>query len=387
MSSTDLGTRRACVSRTAAAARTLCGQAGWVPGETALLVESGVEQLGGGAADRARSAYMPDGLDAFDSVQMDHTFQLMPCEWSRALLRRLLERTAPAGTVRIPLRAIPGSRKPRDAAEGWIGSLFHGHAAVEAERDALVVTRGSGPGMGRAASTLEWFMDRWKPALDIAVDGRMAESPGLDPRDERIKQASALGYYIGGLSYKAPLLAHIARDLGLRGQLRTVDMGAGYGLLAAELLLDPGLGVELATATDISPLNESLAALLREGLGEASGKFRFARCPAQDHRFDEQVDLVSYVGSLLYVPREQLRTCLDRAWEALRPGGILVVHENIRDPKYVRDFKYMFTVEEIDAELGRYGEIRRFASNRECELSRDDAGAKTVFRVLRRPRS
>jgi SAM-dependent methyltransferase len=362
-------------------------QAGWASGDTALLVESGVERFGGLAPDQAASAYMPEGRDAFEAIQLDHTFQLIASEWSRALLRRLLERTRPGGTLRIPLRAIPGARKPEDAADGWITTAFRGHVALETEPDALVLRRGSGPGLGRTASTLEWFMDRWQSVLETAVDGRMSESSDLDPRDETIKQASALGYYIGGLSYKAPLLIHIARQLGLRGPLRTVDMGAGYGLLAAELLLDPSLGVEIAAATDISPLNESLAALLREGLGEASGKFRFTRCPAQEHRFGEQVDLVSYVGSLLYVPREYLGTCLDRAWEALRPGGMLVVHENIRDPKYVRDFKYMFSVGEIDAALGRYGEIRRFASTRQQELGMEDAASKTVFRVVQRLRS
>ena len=162
-------------------------------------------------------------------------------------------------------------------------------------------------------------------------------------------------------------------------------MGAGYGLLPAELLLDPELGVEHATATDISTLNESLAAALRAGLGASGPRFAFALSPAQDFTFGAGVDVVSYVGSLLYVPREHLATCLDRAWGALRPGGILVIHENIRDPKYVRDFKYMFEVDELDAALSRLGPVRRFASTREQELSKADAASKTVFRVVQRP--
>ena len=64
-----------------------------------------------------------------------------------------------------------------------------------------------------------------------------------------------------------------------------------------------------------------------------------------------------------------------------------MIHENIRDPKYVRDFRFMFSVEEIDAELGRLGEVQRYLSTRPQPVRKEDAAAKTVFRVVQRPRS
>jgi SAM-dependent methyltransferase len=375
----------ACVARTAVAARALRDRLGLSAGSASLLVESGVEQVGSREPDRAESVYMADGGDRFDRVHLDASFQLIQSEWATALLRRLLERTAPGGLLSLPLKCLPGHRRTLDAMHGWVGRALMGMGDPSAGAEELTFRRTDSSPCPRASSTLEWFMDQWRVALDIAVAGRLSESPSTDAAAERIRQASALGYYIGGLSYKAPLLRFIMRQHAVGRGARIVDMGAGYGLLPAELLLDPELGVAHATATDISTLNESLATALGAGLGASGPHFAFALSPAQEFSFEGAVDVISYVGSLLYVPREHLAKCLERAWGALRPGGILVIHENIRDPKYVRDFKFMFEVDELDAALSRLGPVRRFASTREQELSKADAASKTVFRVVQRP--
>ncbi len=375
----------ACVARTAVAARALRGRLGWQVDSTSLLVESGVEQVGPPESDRTESVYMADGTRRFARIHLDVSFQLVQSEWAAALLRRLLAWTTPGGSLCISLKSLPGHRRCSEVLQGWVGRALQGMGDPSAGSDEVIFRRSQASAHPRASSTLEWFMDHWRNALDLAVASRLSESPSTEVAAERVRQASALGYYIGGLSYKAPLLRSIMRQHSIGRGARIVDMGAGYGLLPAELLLDPELGVACATATDISTLNESLAAALRKGLGLDGSRFTFRLSPAQDFRFDEGVDMVSYVGSLLYVPREHLADCLGRAWDALRPGGILVIHENIRDPKYVRDFKFMFEVEELDAALARLGPIRRFASTREQELSKDDAAAKSVFRVVQRP--
>jgi SAM-dependent methyltransferase len=387
MTAPPSATPNACVARTAAAARASRDQQGWPVEATALLVESGVERVGAGDSRLAESVYSPAEGGRFGHVQLDPSYQLMSCEWSRGLVRRLLAQVSPGGALRIPLRSLPGHRHAEDAAAGWVGAAFGAFADVACGPESIELRPRLGAAAPRAASTVEWCAEHWQAALEIAVQGRVDDEPGLDRGAEAVGQASNLGYYVGGLSYKSPIMAFIARSHGLPEGLRLVDMGAGYGLLAAELLLDPVLKSGHATATDISPVNERLAGLLAPGLAAAARSFRFRRTPAQEFTFEEQVDLVSYVGSLLYVPREHLRRCLDRAWEALRPGGILVIHENIRDPKYVRDFRFMFSVDEIDAELTRFGEVQRYLSTRPQSVRKEDAAAKTVFRVVQRPRS
>jgi hypothetical protein len=44
----------------------------------------------------------------------------------------------------------------------------------------------------------------------------------------------------------------------------------------------------------------------------------------------------------------------------------------------------MFTVEELDGLLGGLGEIRRYLSTAVAPIDQQEAGARTVFRVLKK---
>jgi hypothetical protein len=81
------------------------------------------------------------------------------------------------------------------------------------------------------------------------------------------------------------------------------------------------------------------------------------------------------------VPKEARRPLLDRVWDALEPGGVLVVFEHIK-ALGARYFDIMFTVDEIDALLGAYGPIERYLSTAVAQVDRDAAGARSVFRVV-----
>ena len=56
-------------------------------------------------------------------------------------------------------------------------------------------------------------------------------------------------------------------------------------------------------------------------------RFRYDMGYAQDYTYDAEYDVISFVGMLLLIPLEQRRATLERAWEALRPGGVLIVLE------------------------------------------------------------
>jgi len=115
-----------------------------------------------------------------------------------------------------------------------------------------------------------------------------------------------------------------------------------------------------------------------------AGRLRFICKPAQELEFDGQYDVVSYVGSLLYVPKELLEEVVERAWQAVAPGGVLVVHENIKHKSFKADFDIMFTVGELDGLLEKYGDITRYASQYTQMLTKAQTGEKTVFRVVKK---
>jgi SAM-dependent methyltransferase len=168
-------------------------------------------------------------------------------------------------------------------------------------------------------------------------------------------------------------------------QLRFLDHGGGYGLLSAELLLNNKLPIIKAVNCDISEVNMMFAhRMFLHFRDKLLGRFFFHLGASEDFEYDESYDIISFIGSLLYIPKDKVLHTLTRSWEALRPGGILVIHENIKSPSYIRDYAVMFTVDELESLLTRFGTIDYYLSTATLRVNRKKVGTKSVFRVIRK---
>lgn len=368
-----------------------------------FLETGGSSRLPASISDHG-SIYLCNAPGVFDQVTLDETILTIVSSWSKAFLAHLYSLVRPDGRLILPVwNGAPGRTFGR-----WTKQDLMEFFGVEVEAltgtDFAVVHRTSVV-PDTVPSVAGWFIDNAtnvllqqaylaaneadiKPdyAAAFAVsDPKALKSLGVGALDGRMAQfTSQHCYYVGGISFKAPLLSHIIRThVSKKEGLRIIDMGGGYGLLAAELALDPTLNGANATCTDISDLNARLAAKLYADLGDhIAGRFTFVCQPAQEFEFEGSYDAISFVGSLLYVPKDRLQATIERAWNAVAPGGVLIVHENIKHPRFTRDYEVMFTVEEIDNLLECFGEIHRYASQYTHTVTKAQAGDKSVFRVV-----
>lgn len=193
-------------------------------------------------------------------------------------------------------------------------------------------------------------------------------------------------YYVGGIRYKGAIVAQIIKDLlGNRQQLTTLDIGGGMGLLSAELLLDETLNVSRATVRDLNYFAYIQAGHLysfyREQLKD---RFTFSLGAGETYTSPQKNDVVTLLGSLLYADKAVQPLILQKAWDSLTPGGLLIVHENIKSPTYVRDYTYMFTPEELDGMLGKFGEVQYYFSNALLPTTAEHAKTSTDFRIVQK---
>ena len=146
------------------------------------------------------------------------------------------------------------------------------------------------------------------------------------PRDFRTNLQNAINensYLIGGISYKSALINAIIRDsFTASSGLRFADFGAGYGLLAAELLLDSDCPVDSALNVDIGSVNLLKGATMYRGnLHGLRSRSRFWQGAIESYPFDETFDLITMIGSLLYIPEKWRQAVLERSWSRLAPGA------------------------------------------------------------------
>ncbi len=370
-----------------------------------FLETGGSPRMPGNEAEMG-SIYMAKGSALFDHVILDESIRLTFSAWSRAFYAHLFQLVRPGGTLILPLWHGAAERTFGRWTKDQMGSFFNTRVTALKNTDFVQIERGEHL-PNPSPSVAGWFMDNAAEILlqqvlissvedDIRTDfeaifalgdATALEGKGVSgyrPRlDDFTKQHC---YFLGGISYKHPLLSHIIHEqVETKEPLRIIDMGGGYGLLAAELALDPTLEIKEAVCADISNVNGMLAARLYADMAEhLAGRLRFICKPAQELEFDGQYDVVSYVGSLLYVPKELLEEVVERAWQAVAPGGVLVVHENIKHKSFKADFDIMFTVGELDGLLEKYGDITRYASQYTQMLTKAQTGEKTVFRVVKK---
>lgn len=227
---------------------------------------------------------------------------------------------------------------------------------------------------------------------EVVCDGvRGARSGSVGTSEFRATLEDIVGshaYLVSGVSYKSAILRHIIDKL-MPGRTGLVfgDVGGGFGALAGELLASSDRRLfARATTRDIASQNIFLARNLYSGLHpQLGGRFKFSLGPAETFPFEGQFDVLSFVGSLLYVDKAQLSDVVARAWASVRPGGLFIVHENIKAPAFARDHDVMFEADELNTLLSRHGEVRCFHSSVYAEVPLADAQNKTLFRVLQKP--
>jgi hypothetical protein len=350
----------------------------------------------------------PRGL--FGRVWIGRTVRLYDNPWGRAFLARANEMLTPGGEMLVPAENTGRCRgvlqldmltrvlgEPKQVHRGGVASIARSDSVTMPDSVLSWYT----------AHTAELILEDLRMRL-LGAASPLLEDPlcteflgssrdlseasaTLSTPDTRADLAGSIElavrrqtYQVGGMSHKSTVMRQIIEDHASGdGPLAMADMGGGYGLLAAELLMDPDCRVGQAVNVDLSPFNIALSVLLYRGLRHAlAGRFGCWYGPSQEYQSPASLDVVSFIGSLLYVPREHTRTALDRAWDSLAPGGILVVHENIKSPAYKADYDKMFTVEEIDSLLSSYGEITRYATMSPDRLSQREAADGSVYRVV-----
>ena len=218
---------------------------------------------------------------------------------------------------------------------------------------------------------------------DAPLDDWFERGAEIDLTRQMGTTVRSVSYLISGLAHKAAAVRFAIQDYGPEGPQSVLDLGGAFGFLAAELVLDEGLDVRRAMTVEFEATYAAGAIRMYRALApQLRGNLRMALGRAERHDFSEPATVVTMMSSLLYVPREHRRTVLDGSWDSLQSGGILVIYEVLRADPPMKDDAIQYTAAELDAELERYGPVIRLGATTMREMSAEQAGEATVFRVV-----
>lgn len=139
---------------------------------------------------------------------------------------------------------------------------------------------------------------------------------------------------------------------------RWLDVGGGDGTVAETLLkADPSLTCDIFNLPPVAGLVEDRArtAGLADRLGFVGGDFLAGPLP-------EGYDVLSFVRVLHDWPADVARTLLEKAWQALPPGGRLVICEEFRTRERLAiQFFWTYFLIGVDACTSRLREVEWYA--------------------------
>jgi hypothetical protein len=171
---------------------------------------------------------------------------------------------------------------------------------------------------------------RGDPAVPSKLGEWLLTQAGRAVRDDGLKPDELRYFVSSGGSASNSLKALLGQNFPGRRFRTLVDVGCGIGFIPFLLTLDPRLAIESAT------LIEPAARYCKQGSslwmeGGTSAAAHWQKTTGEGYSFDSPAELITSRQCLFRIAPAALPAVFERAWTALRQGGLLVVCEMLTD--------------------------------------------------------
>ncbi len=205
------------------------------------------------------------------------------------------------------------------------------------------------------------------------VDSQFAWPPGTADEIRTFERAMAAGCPPIIDAFRA------SEDRLFGGARRWLDVGGGDGSVMAAVLRDrPELAGDVFNLAAVAPLvaERSRTAEVADRMGFVAGDFLAGPLP-------RGYDVISFVRVLHDWPADVARMLLGKAWEALAPGGRIVVCEEFRDrDRLAVQFFWTYFLIGVDACVSRLRELEWYRAALSALGCRDIAVVPGAFDLV-----
>lgn len=356
-----------------------------------------------------------DPAKIYDLLWLDKAVPLTEGPWSSGLIKSLIKRLRYGGRLVLPVPLKRRNNCQVGAAE-VDGILGEPEQVIEDLYRVYKITDQSIDG----TSIVEWYMDNFgkilldlvrpnnvqnylalsedsltreflRPPLNaLEIDpvqmatGLTADSLDLEKNIDAY--VASMAYLVHGISYKAAVMAEIiANKMGSEVAVKCLDIGGANGVLAGELLLQDKINVvEAHTHELLLRYLNGVRDIYLNFRQSFKNRFSFSLGSMVDYDFSVDYNVVSFIGCLYLSGPEHWGDVVGRAVARLPDGGLIIIHENLRDNRTNPSHQNMFRGDELMTLLEKHGIVECYHTLTGRKIDYETNRGRTMFWVVQK---
>ena len=272
--------------------------------------------------------FYPTLPNLLDRIYIGISVPLFASNWGASFLLELLKIIKPGGVVILPVYPEGQAQEKGYWSRSFLENIFlsrqrwTGFSNVRAENDGVMSL-----GIGRKLpdpipSTAQWF---YQQRAHFALEKLLQSGD----RDEFSKSYAEVSLRVWANNMHSSVIERIILDFFGAKQPVTVNcVSNDYGLLVTDLLLSNYINVIKGSTIHVAAVDEVVSQNFTSYFKPHTGEQHTMRFMALDNiQFESSADVINLIHCLANLNEEQQTSLIDKAWNNLKPNGLLVLHD------------------------------------------------------------
>lgn len=295
--------------------------------------------------------FFPCLPNLLDRIYIGTSVPLFANNWGASFLIQLLHIIRPGGSIILPVYPEMQAQEKGYWSRSFLENVFlsrqrwTGFSNVIAENDGVMSLQ---IGLKRPTpipSTIEWF---YQQRSNLAVQGLLESADDAENTIQMIYPALVEKVW-KNYTYSAVVERIVSDYFDTKTPVNFHNISNDYGLLLTELHLSTHINIISSVTTDTCKTVESIRRNFKNYfLPHTGGHHRIEHLLIENISFHQLSDVISIIDVLSDLEETARASMLRAAWENLKSGGLLIVHND--------------SIINLYDVLGMFGEVQTYSS-------------------------
>lgn len=273
--------------------------------------------------------------DALERIYIGISVSLFANHWGASFLLQLLKHLKPGGSVVLPVYPEGQAHEKDFWSRSFLENIFlsrerwTGFSNITAENDGVMSMRVGRKWPAPMPSSAEWF---FKERSNLLLASLQHDYTGSDIKSHLKQKFTPLCEMVWREYAISAVVERIIKDyISKKKDVRLVNVGQDYGLLANDVLLSQFVNVNKAMTYHLGNvddrLEKSIATYFSAHTLDDHSIHYVSQC--QNVTLENSADVILVNQQFLHSSRENYQQLLGKLFDKLTTNGVLIVYEDL----------------------------------------------------------